>query len=111
MKKHLVNSEKEYISLFSEFEINDAENFLNVEFAYEDGTYQSDFTFDGTNPDNEDQDIDMLVYRKLKDAEECFPKEYPCIVLLANEKEYDRIGVNKFQMLEFIYINDFKLKA
>lgn len=101
MKKYLVNSEKECVSLFKSFV--DAEIFLNIEFAFVDGTYQSDI---GKNPSiDESQDIDIKVYRKNKDS--IFPEEYPCLVILENEKDFDRQGEFQIQIFDFVYQKDF----
>lgn len=105
MDKHLVHNEAEYVKLFEDFELNDAERLLGVEFAYEDGTYQRDFTFDGTNPDNEDQDVDMTKYRKGPDAN--FPDEYPCVVVMHVEESFDRMGDVRIEFMEFVYAKDF----
>ena len=48
MNKYLVKNEKQYVALFKDFDIYDAEDFLGVEFAYADGTY---LFFDNTNED------------------------------------------------------------
>lgn len=103
MNKHLVNSEEEYVALFNDFELNDAEDFLGVEFAFEDGIYQSDIWKDDSI--DEDQEVSRTVYRKTADAN--FPKKYPCLVLLANEDDFDRTGPTSFKMLEFVYLKDF----
>lgn len=103
MNKHLVKLEKEYMQLFEDFELNDAEKFLNVEFGYVDGTFQSDIR-KGKNI-NEDQDVDRNIYRKNKKS--VFPKEYPCIVLLSNEHTSDRLGKIHFMILDFVYKKDF----
>lgn len=121
MERFLVQNENEFVALFSDpkkFDINDAEDFLGVEFAYVDGTYQSDMWKIG--PDgkeiiiNEDQDIDRKVWRQVKaidarwSAEEPaqFPTQYPCLVLLANEKGSDRLGKFQFKLLEFVYLSE-----
>lgn len=104
MNKHLVRTEEEYIRLFKDFELNDAEDFLGVEFAYADGSYQSDM-WNGLEV-NENQSVDYNTYRKLDINN--FPQFYPCIVLLANEKDWDRTGNIYFKMLEFVYPEDFK---
>ena len=104
MNKHLVTCEKEYVNLFKDFELEDAEEFLGVEFAYQDGTYQSDMS-DSVDI-NENQDIDFNTYRKRDDSE--FPEEYPCLVLLANERDWDRQGNIAFKMLDFVYLKDFQ---
>ena len=110
MDKHLVNNEQEFMSLFADFDLQEAERFLGIEFAYVDGTFQSDY-WKGIQV-NEDQEVDRNVYRKcsfsmFKDIDLCFPQEYPCLVLLANDKDFDRTGELAFIMLEFIYPKDF----
>ena len=101
MEKCLVNSDKEFINLFSEFETYEAEEFLGVEFGLTDGTFPSDDLL----CEKEDLDIDFQFYRKEVDSN--FPESYPCLVLLANDKDHDRIGKIEFKMLEFIYPSDF----
>jgi hypothetical protein len=103
MNKNLVNSEKEFMKLFSKFHCEDLEEFLEIEFAFKDGKYQSDLWRDDTI--DEDQDIDLAVYRKR--SEDFFPDHYPCLVLWASEKSFDRTGSVEFQMLEFVYREDF----
>jgi hypothetical protein len=98
MDKLLVNSEQEYMDLFSEFDLYEAEKFMGVEFAFEDGTYQD-------NTDDESQNVSKTIYRK-RDYNN-FPESYPCIVLLANDKDFDRTGTLTLQILEFIYPADF----
>lgn len=105
MNKHLVNNESEFMALFDEFDLEDAEDFLGIEFAYEDGAYQSD--------DNEpDIETSRTIYRDRFDYEgdslKQFPNHYPCLVLLANDKDFDRTGNISFKMMEFIYKEDFK---
>lgn len=103
MNKHLVHSEEEYIALFDEYDLNDAEVFLRVEFAFVDGTY-----VDLVNG-NDDQEVDRKTFRK--NEESVFPDSYPCLVLLANEKSFDRIGNTTFKFLDFVYLSDFILSA
>lgn len=98
MNKHLVSNEDEYILLFKDFELQDAEEFLGVEFAFEDGSYPDNTT-------DESQNASTTIYRKLTDQN--FPKSYPCIVLLCHEKDFDRTGPSEFQFLEFVYLEDF----
>jgi hypothetical protein len=104
MDKFLVNSEEEYVALFSDFELNDAEDFLGVEFAFVDGTYQSDLSID--NDIDESQSVSRAIYRKTDWS--VFPEEYPCLVLLANERGFDRVGDIFFKMLDFVYLKDFR---
>lgn len=104
MNKNLVSNEQEYMKLFDDFELMDAESFLQVEFAYQDGTYQSDL-FKSIEV-NEDQEVDRKTYRKNEGS--VFPEEYPCVVLLANQNDWDRTGNLAFKMLDFVYLKDFK---
>lgn len=99
MNKFLVKTESEYLDLFKDFGLLDAEEFLGIEFAFVDGSYQDE---DGCD---ESQDIDRNVFRKKDDSQ--FPEEYPCVVLLANESSFDRFGKTQFKFLEFIYQKDF----
>lgn len=101
--RHLVNSEEEFMAIFKDEE--DIETLLGIEYAYVDGTFQSDFTFDGTNEDNEDQDVGD-VYRKEEYA--YFPESYPCLVLFLNYEDYDRNGKVQIRDLEFVYSHEFK---
>lgn len=102
MDKHLVQCDEEYVALFKDMELQDAENMLGVEFAFADGTYDEG---DGTKT------VSRTMYRKrsYKNAGDLsnFPKEYPCVVLLTNEKGFDRLGDLHIQVLEFAYISDF----
>jgi hypothetical protein len=104
--QHLVNSEAEYLALFREWDVEDAERFLDVEFAYSDGSFQS-LTGD------RDLSVDMTVYRRREPVEEddglstTFPSSYPCLVLLANDQDFDRTGPTSFEMLHFVYPSDF----
>jgi hypothetical protein len=99
MEKYCVHSEKEYVDLFRNYDLNDAEDFLGVEFAYSDGSYQDETS-------DENQEITFDVFRKT----ECstFPDSYPCVVLLANDQDFDRFGSVRFKMLDFVYPGDFK---
>jgi hypothetical protein len=107
MNKHLINSEQEYITLFKGFEVYDAEDFLGVEFAFVDGKYQSDQSIDYYV--DELQSVSRTIYRKTDYS--VFPEEYPCLVLLANERDSDRFGPTAFKMLDFVYIKDFLPKS
>ena len=104
MKKCLVRNEQEYVELFKNFDLTDAEDFLGVEFAFNDGTYHSDF-WTSVQPINESQNVVRTIYRKNDYAN--FPEDYPCLVLLANDRSFDRNGNVAFQMLDFVYIGDF----
>ena len=98
MDKFLVNSEQEYIDLFSDFDLYEAERFMGAEFAFEDGTYQD-------NTKDESQNVSKTIYRKRE--ENYFPVLYPCVVILANDKDFDRTGHTCLKILEFIYPTDF----
>jgi hypothetical protein len=105
MDKHLVNSEQEYLELFNSWENEEVEIFLNIEFAYADGTYLSDIA-KGFEVD-ESQILNKNHFRKNEDS--IFPKIYPCVVLLIKEDTFDRLGDIKIQDIEFVYLSDFKL--
>lgn len=105
MNKFLVHNESEYLKLFNSFELHDKERFLGVEFAFEDGTYPSDS--DDDDDDDDDKEVSEVIFRKFGDA--CFPEHYPCVVLLANERSFDRTGDVCFEMLDFVYLSDFEV--
>lgn len=102
MNKFLVNDEKEFVALFKDFELYVAEDFLGVQFAYTNGV----FSDDDEACEHELLDVSREVYRKHEEAN--FPEEYPCLVLLANDKSFDRTGSIGFKMLDFVYLKDFK---
>ena len=85
MNKHLVKSEEEYVKLFEDFSLNDAEDFLGVEFALPDGRFYSDVGDDDRDGSLAAQECSRTVYRK--NSEDQFPVGYPCVVLLENEKK------------------------
>ena len=103
MDKILVNSEQEFVALFKDYDLSEAESFLGVQFAYTDGTYQED------DPEGfkETMHVSREIYKKYEEDAN-FPETYPCLVLLANEHSFDRTGSVGFQMLEFIYPKDFQ---
>lgn len=114
MQKNLVTNEAEYVKLFEklveleELEIHDVERLLGIEFAYADGTYQSDFKFseaNGIQSDNEDQDVDLKRYRIVSDGG--FPEQYPCCVVMHIENTFDRYGNVALEFIEFVYLSDF----
>lgn len=104
MNKNLVNSELEYMELFYNFDSDyqKIEKILNIEFAFEDGSFSSDY-----NTVNENQNIDIYKYRKNEDS--TFPAKYPCVVVHCFETDYDRYGKMEFEFLDFVYLGDFKI--
>ncbi len=100
MNKHLVLSEKEYLDLFKDWDIIDAENVLGVQFAFKDGSYDEG---DGT------KEVSRSIYRNLSDYASNFPKHYPCVVILVNDKSWDRVGNLHVQFVEFVYTSDFSI--
>jgi hypothetical protein len=103
VKKHLVNNEKEYIDLFKDFDVYEAEDFLGVEFGFVDGKFQSDIWDDDSI--DESQEVSFEFYRKTENSN--FPEEYPCLVLLNNEKGFDRMGPYQIRFMDFVYLKDF----
>jgi hypothetical protein len=99
MDKFSVRNEEEYVKLFRNFDMNDAESFMGIEFAFLDGTYPD-------NTEDENQDVSRDVFRKLDES--YFPDSYPCVVLMAHEKDFDRHGSTEFRCLEFVYLVDFQ---
>lgn len=106
MNKYLINSEAEYIALFESYDLEDAEEFLDVEFAMLDGSYYSDVGDTDLDGKIAALGVSKSVYRKR--SEEQFPEEYPCVVLLENSKTFDRTGNVHFKHLSFIYLSDFQ---
>lgn len=104
MEKVLVNSESEFMKIFSDWDTQDIEHFLGIEFPYEDGTFQSDY-WKGQKI-NEDQEVVTSSYRKEEDS--LFPEEYPCVVIHWFENTFDRFGNVTFKVMEFVYQKDFK---
>lgn len=96
--KHLVTTEAEYVELFAEYTLEEAEDFLGVEFANEDGTFPTD-------DEDSDQEASKTIYRKLEGSQ--FPESYPCLVLLANDNDFDRTGALSFKLVFFVYPEDF----
>lgn len=76
--KHLVRDESEFLALFKDWELDDIETLLGVEFAFTDGTFYSDHYEDGDYEDS--RTIDYSKYRKDEAAR--FPVSYPAIVTL-----------------------------
>jgi len=108
IKKYIVNDEQEYIQIFEEMikrDYNDVERFIDIEFPFTDGNYQSDSSTDLSI--SELLAVDTTKYRKREGASVTFPSEYPCIVLFAYDDDYDRTGSTHFEMLEFVYLSDF----
>lgn len=108
MKKVLVNNEKEFMEIFHSNDetldsIDEIENLLGVEFAYEDGSFRSDWAFQEIN---EDQEIDLNNFRK-QELWCNFPESYPCLVVHWFENDFDRLGNVKFRVMEFVYPSDF----
>ena len=101
MNKYLVHNEQEYVNLFRDFDLEDAERFLGCMFAYVDGTYPDSYEEDDEDEEvrflNQEQDVDRSTYRKENGCS--FPTEYPCAVLLANEHTFDRTGPIGFEFL------------
>lgn len=59
------------------------EEFLGVQFAFEDGTYSSDGCPDGADEDDwECQEIDITKYRKVNDGVIGFPKTFPATLII-----------------------------
>jgi hypothetical protein len=115
MNKNLVHNEAEFVALFvgpigalgKEWDRDELEKFLDIEFAFLDGKFQSDMDLDPTI--DESQMTSDTIYRKHSDDN--FPTEYPCLVLWRNDEESDRFGKVQFQALEFVYPSDFTKKA
>lgn len=103
MNKILVSSEKEFIAIFENLDPEIVEKFLNIEFAFTDGSYISDSIDDDSI--DEDQDIDTSKYKKYD--EELFPASYPVVVIWNISKDFDRIGSFSVEFLEFVYPSDF----
>lgn len=104
MNKTLVNSEKEYMDLFSNFDPGEIESLLDIEFAFVDGTYRADW-IKGVEID-EQQEIDASVYRKYDES--VFPESYPCVVVHYFDDDYDLYGKIKFRLFDLVYPIDFK---
>lgn len=104
MNKSLVNSEKQFMDLFSKIDYNEIEQFLDIEFAFSDGKYQSDIDTDPTI--NENQDVSLDIYRK--NDPDTFPNHYPCIVMWTIDSDFDRCTHWRIEVLEYIYLEDFE---
>lgn len=107
MKKFLVNSESEYIKLFREFDLEEVERVIGVEFPFIDGTYVQDLDYnDPESIEKEKQGVDMSRFRANMNA--IIPESYPCVVLMWWEDVADRLGKESFRLVEFVYQGDFK---
>ena len=106
--KFLVHDEQEFMGIFdSEEDFNFIEVHLGIEFAFEDGTYQSDICDD--NNIDESQDIRRDLYKKRDDA--LFPSTYPCLVIYNHGNVDDHVisfKENSVDVLLFIYPEDFE---
>ena len=113
MHKNLVHSDKEFVEVFTSkitgrsmgfmgqiWEFMDVEELIGIEFAYTDGKYQDNPSVDET------LDVSLKIWRKKQGAR--FPKEYPCMVVWANERSFDRTGSTAMQALEYVYKKDFQ---
>lgn len=103
--KHLVKSESEFLDLFKDWELEDVEEVVGLEFAFKDGRFQTDLCYEDVDFD-EEQDIDRQNYRKYE--ENNFPESYPAIVLLQNDDDFDRMGRIRHQTLLLVYPSDFE---
>jgi hypothetical protein len=107
MKKTLINSDQDLLNIFTQddcdMNADEIESILNIEFAFEDGSFRDDWV-NGVEI-NEDQEIDLSVFRKYEDS--VFPEKYPCLVVYNIENNFDRFGKVKFRMFDFVYQSDF----
>lgn len=105
--KHLVKSESEFLDLFKDWDLVDVENVVGLEFAFEDGKFDSDMRDEDVDFD-EEQDVNRQIYRKYE--ENNFPESYPVLVLLQNDDDFDSMDRIRHQTLLLVYPSDFESK-
>lgn len=96
--KYLVNSEAEYLAIFSKLPYNKVEHLLGLDFAFVDGSYLD-------NTDDDTQDVSKTIWRTTKYS--ILPESYPCIVHFIYDNDFDRIGSFTCIVLELFYPSDF----
>lgn len=96
LKKYLVSSEEEYISIFKDWDLQEIEKFINITYGDED---DENFNYD---------DEDIWNYTKNIDSE--FPEKYPCIVILCKDHSFYRTTLD-VEILDFLYLDDLNLQV
>jgi len=95
-----------FIQEFGEDKFQKIEEFLGIEFAFEDGTW---FSWDDVDSVDEDQPIryDLWKHRE----ETSLPEQYPCLVVYSFTDSFDRLGNYEIYMFEYVYLTDFQQVA
>lgn len=107
MNKTLFNSSAEVVKFFCktfEDDYEKIENLLGIEFAYEDGTYRSDYSIDELTEEIEDQELSDT-WRDTYRSE--IPAFFPTLMVHLFEDGFDRVGNFEICLFEFVQLSDF----